>query len=306
MPTSLDDHKDRMFKDARAVDPSGNLRVIGIGRKVRPLKDLYHFLLTTSWPRFLTLILGVYLAANLLFATLYRLGGDCIHNAQPGSFVDAFFFSVQTLSTIGYGFMAPRTGYAHLIVTVETFLALLGVALLTGLMFAKFSRPTARVLFTENAVIARRDGRNCLMIRLANERTNQMLDATVKVILVTNGRTEEGEFVRRFHRLTLTRPDTPLFALTWTVVHVIDEESPLHGLDHAALEGDGAALIVVVTGIDDTLSQPISARRSYIPSEIIWGQRFADVLCGVRDGHIVADFRRFHDLVPDRPGTAPA
>ena len=258
--------------------------------------DLYHAVLTLNWPLFLGGVVLGYLGINLLFATLYLAGGDVIANAVPGSFWDAYMFSVQTLATIGYGAMAPKTPYADVLVAIEAFTGLFGVAVATSLMFTRFARPSSRVLFCRSAVVAYRDGVPSLLLRMANERGNPVVEAQVRVILVRNELTVEGERIRRFHDLALTRTFSPLFALSWTVVHPIDAASPLFGATSESLARDATELMVLVTGIDDTFQAQIHARFSYLAAEIAWDRRFCDVISVAPDGHRVIDYAAFHHL----------
>jgi len=238
-----------------------------------------------------------YLVANALFALAYLAGGDDLANARPHSFVDAFFFSVQTMATIGYGAIAPKTVYANVLVAIEAFVGVLGFALATGLFFAKFSRPTSRVLFSRVAVVAPRDGVPSLMLRMANERANQVVEAQVHVALALSETTAEGEKVRRFYDLALTRTHTPIFVLSWTVIHPITKTSPLYGATRDSLLECEGEVIVSVTGIDETFSQAIHARYSYLPDEIVWGARFVDIMSQLPDGRVGIDYGRFHDIV---------
>jgi len=263
--------------------------------------DLYHAVLTLSWPRFFASVVVGYLGVNLVFALLYLAGGDVIANARPGSFWDAYMFSVQTLATIGYGAMAPKTPYADVLVAIEAFTGLFGVAVATSLMFTRFARPSARILFSRVAVIAVRDAVPSLVFRIANERGNQVVEAQVRLILARNEVTAEGERVRRFHDLPLTRTFSPVFALSWTVVHAIDAASPLFGATPESLAREGAELMVLVTGLDDTFQAAIHGRFSYVASEIAWDQRFSDVISVASDGRRVIDYTRFHDLEPLPP-----
>jgi inward rectifier potassium channel len=272
-------------------------QVVQVGLRREWFTDLYHRTLTVSWPRFLGLALAVYLATNMLFATLYLLQPGAITKARPGSFIDAFFFSVETIATIGYGVMSPATVYANLLMTVESAVGLLFVALTTGLVFARFSRPTARVLFSRVAVVGPHNGKPTLSVRLANQRQNQLLAAQVSMTLVRDERTAEGELRRRFHDLKLTRDRSPVFALTFTVMHEIDADSPLRGGGADVLTELNAELIVTASGIDETLAQPVHARSSYLAHEIIWDHRFADVLGWTDDGRRAIDYSRFHDTV---------
>ena len=265
--------------------------------------DLYHTVLQLSWPRFLTGIVFGYVGINVVFALLYLLGGDNISNARPGSFWDAYMFSVQTLATIGYGAMAPKTAYADILVAVEAFTGLFGVAVGTSLMFARFARPSSRILFSEKAVVTYRDGAPSFMLRMANERGNQVVEAKVRVVVARNELTTEGEYVRRFHDLHLTRTFSPIFVLSWTVVHAIDARSPLYGATPESLARDSTEIIVLVTGIDDTFQATIHARFSYISSEILWDMRYSDIISSAPDGHRIIDFGVFHDVEPVAPET---
>ncbi len=265
------------------------------------LRDLYHFLLEASWPWLLAVLTGAYLAGNALFACAYLLGGDGIAGARPGSFADAFFFSVQTMATIGYGGMAPRSLYANVLVTVEALFGLLGVAMVTGIVFAKFARPTSRVLFSRVAVVAPRDGVPSLMFRMANERSNNIVEAQVHVVLVRNETTAEGEPVRRFHELPLLRARSPIFALSWTAVHSLTDGSPLLGATPPTLAAANAEVVVSLIGFDETFAQTVHARHVYYARDIVWHARFVDVLVVDLQGRRRVDYERFHELVRIEP-----
>jgi inward rectifier potassium channel len=279
--------------------PGSGREILSIGLRTAPLRDVYHSLLTTTWAQFFALVLVTYLGANLLFAAGYLAIGDGIEEARPGSFSDAFFFSVQTMATIGYGRMAPRGLAANLLVTLEALIGLLGLALVTGLVFAKFSRPTARVIFSRNVVITRFDGVPSLLVRLANERGNQIAEAQAHLVLLRTERTPEGEDVRRAHDLHLRRSHSAFFAFTWLVVHPITPDSPLHGETSESLRAKDVDLVASMTGLDETLSQSVHARHAWAPDQILWGHRFADVLVSLPDGRRAIDYRRFHAVEPD-------
>jgi inward rectifier potassium channel len=264
----------------------------------RPPRDLYHHLLIAPWPRLFGLLTALYLTANALFALAYLATPDSIANARPGSFVDAFFFSVQTMATIGYGQMVPRTLWANVLVTIEALFGLLGVAMVTGLMFAKFSRPTARVLFSRRAIVAPLDGTTSLMFRMANARGNTIVEAQVHVVLVRNEVTAEGQPMRRFHDLELARRQTALFALSWTAIHPITERSPLRGATPAMLDAVDAEIVVSLLGFDEHFSQTVHARHRYRASDIAWGARFVDILPTRERGALRLDYTHFHDVVP--------
>jgi inward rectifier potassium channel len=259
-------------------------------------RDVYHHLIAIPWSGFFALIAAAYVVFNLVFALLYRLQDGSIANA-PRGFVDAFFFSVQTMATIGYGEMRPATLYGNFLVSLEVLLGMVGFALATGVIFARFSRPTARVMFSKVAVVTLHDGRKTFMFRAANQRSNRILEAQVSLMLVRNEVTAEGYDIRRFHDLKVERGRTPLFTLSWTVMHVVDGASPLHAATRDTLAAEGVEIIVTLVGVDETLSQPIYARHVYHMSDIVFERRLADILTRDKDGATTVDYRRFHDTV---------
>lgn len=257
--------------------------------------DFYHGILTASWPGFVAWLAALFLIVNLSFAILYVADRGGISNARPGSFADAFFFSVQTLGTLGYGVMAPRTLYTNLLVTAESFAGILIIALFAGMIFARFSRPFARVVFSRNAVVADFDGLPMLMFRAANQRGNSILDATVAVSLAANHTTREGLKIRRFQELKLVRSSNPLFALSWTVMHPIERTSPLYGVGMAEMLEHDMEIVVMLSGMDETIADRIYTRYSYIPEEILWNRRFVDVVSVTPSGRRMVDLVHFHD-----------
>jgi inward rectifier potassium channel len=273
-------------------------RVVAIGLRNPWLRDFYHHLLTLPWRAFLLGLAVVYLGLNVLFALLYLIGDGAIANARPGAFSDAFFFSVETISTIGYGQMSPATLYGNIVMTVEAMFGLTLLAVSAGLVLARFTRPTARVIFSKVAVVTEYNGVPTLSLRLANERRNQILEAQVSVTLVRDERTAEGEWMRRFYDLQLGRQRSPIFAMTFTVMHAIDPASPLWNATASSLAAEAAEIVVTVTGLDETTSQAVHARTSYLAHEVLWGHRFADVLTQTKDGRLAVDYRRFHETEP--------
>jgi inward rectifier potassium channel len=258
--------------------------------------DLYHFLIDRSWSHLLGLVAAVYVTANAIFAGLYMLGGACVQGAS--GFLEHFFFSVQTLSTIGYGTMAPRTTYAHLLVTMQAFVGTLFLAVVTGLVFAKFARPTARVLWSKHAILIERDGVTQLMFRMANERANQIVEAQLRVALGRTEITTDGERLRRFYDLRLARDRNVVFVLSWTAVHSVTPDSPLHGLSRAQMKEQQLQLVCSLVGIDETFAQQVHARHVYTPDDFVWDQRFADILGVNPDGSRFVDYALFDHLVP--------
>lgn len=282
----------------RLVSRVGLLNIVRKGTSYSYWRDPYHLLLTIPWPGFLGLFAGLYLAVNTVFALFYLAGGNCIENAQPGSFWDAFFFSVQTMASIGYGAMYPRTFYANSMVTIEALTGLLGVAIVTGLGFSRFSLPTAKVLFSRVAVVAPFDGVPTLMFRTANQRHNLIVEAQIQVSLVRNEVNLEGKFMRREYDLKLVRNQTAIFALTWMVMHQIDEHSQLYGATAETLADAEAEIVVTLTGLDETVSQTIHARHSFVAREILWNMWFVDTLSTTPDGKRAIDYTHFHEVIP--------
>ncbi len=270
-----------------------------VGRPSAPQHDIYHFVLGQSWASFFALIFVFYVTLNLVFACAYLVVPGAISNVER--FEDAFYFSVQTLATIGYGAMAPASRYGHFVVVIEAFCGIFTTAMLTGLTFAKFARPTARVLFSKVAVIAPRDGVPHLMFRMANGRHNQVAEATLRVTLLVNERTKEGESMRRQIEIPVVRPSTTFFALTWTAMHRIDEASPFHGEALSRLKAQNAEILLSLSGLDETLGQTIHARYRYYANDIMQNARFADVFRLHEDGTRILDYTDFHEIVAIGP-----
>jgi inward rectifier potassium channel len=260
--------------------------------------DLYHVLLKLKWWSFLGLITATYTGINIIFACLYLLTNDGIANAQKNSFLDAFFFSIHTLSTVGYGSMYPQNLAAQIVAAVEIFLGVLLMAILAGIMFARFSRPTARVMFSQVAVICPYHGIPTLMFRAANRRENQIIEAQVKVSLLKSEISPEGQQMRRFYDLNLVRERTPVFALSWVIMHPIDNQSPLFGSSREELADLDAELWVSLTGLDETFSQTIHSRYAYNIEEIRWNHRLVDIFTIKDDGTRFLDLRKFHQTQP--------
>jgi inward rectifier potassium channel len=287
---------------AAAIRPENVRR---IGARASAFADLYHYLLTTSWPKFLSLVSGAYLCANVVFAALYSADPRALEGGTGRTFIDAFFFSVQTMATIGYGKLTPRTHFANSLVTVEALVGMLAMAMATGLMFAKFSRPTARVRFSSKCLVQRRDGVPTLVFRMVNERLNQIVEAQVHVVLLTDERTLEGERIRRLRDLTLVRDTTPAFALSWMVFHPITEQSPLYEMTREALIAKNAAVLVSFVGLDDTLNATVHVRQFYSFEDIAFGMRFLDMLKPDADQRVL-DLSRIDLIEPEPAAAAPS
>jgi inward rectifier potassium channel len=289
-------HPPRAVTRPAPMGGSGGIRLISDGD--RGWADLYHRLFTMSWPLFFAFVIGVWLFFNLVLAGIYFADPGGVSNARPGSYSDNFFFSIQTMATVGFGDMHPKDLFANIVATAEVLLGFGTIAITTALIFARFSRPTARVMFSDVTVIAPYDGVPTLMFRAANRRSNQILEAQINVAVLRDEITGEGKEMRRFHDLALSRGRTPIFSLSWTVMHPITESSPLYGATPESLAAQDARIIVTMTGIDETFSSTIHARHIYAPDRILWNRHFADILTDDADGVPMLDYRRFHDTEP--------
>jgi inward rectifier potassium channel len=281
-------------------EPGADYEIRIVGQRRTPLRDFYHALLRLPWWATITAISGAFLAANAVFALAYMLVGGVEH-AAPGSFRDAFFFSVQTMGTIGYGAMYPGSTAANVVVVVEAIVSLLLTAMSTGIVFAKLSRSTARCVFTRHAVISPVDGVPTLMFRLGNERGNQIVDAKIRVVLFRTERTDDGRTHYRLHDLNLVRGEALSLSRSWNVLHAIDDTSPLRGETPASMAVNEIELQVMMVGLDDITMQTVHAGHRYFAKDIRWGARLADVLSETPEGHLLLDLRRFHDVVPTAP-----
>lgn len=263
------------------------------------LQDLYFLFLTLSWPASLSLLGLGWLLTNAAFAVAYTLSGG-IEEVRPGSFVDAFHFSVQTFQTIGYGAMSPTGFWANLLVDLEAMTALVITALFTGLVFAKFGRASARVRFAKRVVISTINGVPTLMMRAGNARHNQIVDTSMKVVLFRTEQLDEGSTFYRMIDLPLVRDWSPALARSLLVMHTIDEHSPLYGMDAEAAAEQEIELMILLNGTDDTLMSEVHAMRRYSDEEICFGARFADVLRETDDGRLVLDVACFDEIEPAR------
>ena len=262
-------------------------------------RDPYHIAVGLSWPRFLVLMIGLDLALNAGFAALYWAVPGCIANARPGSFADAFFFSLETLATVGYGVMAPATLWGHAVASAEILAGMMFTALATGLTFVRFSRPRAKILYADRAVVSRHDGALTLMLRIANGRDSLLVDGAARLYALIAERTREGQYFRRIHELPLLRPRIPIFGLTWTLMHVLDAASPLAGMDREALRRREVRLFLVVTARDPTLAAEVHDIHDYGAEDVAFGMRYAEAVTVDALGRPVADLRLVGTLEPE-------
>ena len=269
----------------------GNYEAGKRGVRAIDLRDPYRIAVGLSWPRFILALVGAELVLNLLFALLYVARPGSIAGARPGSLGDAFFFSIETLATVGYGEMYPAALYGHVVSATEIVTGVAFVAVVTGLIFVRVSRPRPCFRFPEALVVTRYRGRPTLMARLASDRLNLLYDAQARLSVLVPEETEEGQVFRNIVELPLVRATIPVLALSWTLMHVIDEASPLAGMDTAAMEGLDLRFFLMIRAEDSTLATTVRDLRTYEAGQVRFGMRYADAL-SYNDGAPVLDLDR--------------
>ena len=282
----------------RLLDSRGRILIERRGVRGSSLaNDAYHFLRTATWTRILVLFAGVFVIANIAFGTILWVGRSNVVNSR--GWLDDVWFSVQTLATIGYGYLAPADHFANTIVAIESFFGMLYMALITGLFFARFSTPSARVLFSNVAIITSFEGQRVLQFRLANERATAIVEATIHVYLTRDEKLSNGETMRRVYDLPMLRSTSPVFALSFLAMHVIDDKSPLNGATHEQLVANATNVVVTFTGIDDQLASTVHSRYLYSAGDIRFDHKYADLFRIDPDtGHRYMDLTPFHDTAP--------
>ncbi len=294
----MTDRRERSSFPSRRSGHAAHLAIRDVvGSSAGFWSDLHHRAQIVSWPVFFVGAATVFLVFNLIFAFLYSLGTDPIANIPKDSPHALLYFSIETLATVGYGDMHPQTDWGHIVATIEIFTGMSMMAVMTGLVFTRFSRPQARFLFAANPVVTAFDGVSTLMVRIANARGNIIADATAKLWLVRDEKSLEGHSIRRFHQLELKRQENPVFALSWTLYHPIGPDSPLRDADAVTLAASAAALILTVDGLDESTTQHLMARYTWSHPDIRWNHRYVDVLSRDADGRMRLDYARFHEVV---------
>jgi len=269
---------------------------IGVDRY--DLSDPYHLALTVRWPTFVLSVLALYGSITTTFALLYLAQAGCVANARPGSFGDALFFSIETLATVGYGEMAPTTLYGHLVSSAEIICGMAFTAIMTGLIFVRFSKAKAKIVYAGVAVITRHNGRPTLMFRIGNAREGVLTQVHVQANALIGETTVEGRRFRRMQELTLARSSMPIFPLVLLLMHEIDEQSPFAGLDSDALAALDITIILSLEARDPELAATVYDIKSYSAADILLGMRFVDAV-SLQDGRTIADLRRISLVEPE-------
>ena len=260
--------------------------------------DFYHAILTAPWWLFFLGLSGFFMVITGIFALLYLADPTPLGHARHGNFWDVYLFAIETIASINYSGFVPQTTYANIIVSIEGFSGILTTALFTGVIFARFSRPFARIVFSRCAVVVPFDGVPTLMFRTANQRGNSIVDAEIRVTLARQQATREGIVMRRFEDLRPARNRSSLFALSWSILHRVDRHSPLYGITREMMIEQEMEIVVMLSGLDEVLADRVYARHSYSAHDIVWGHKFVDVLSRDERGRRVVDLTRFHDTLP--------
>jgi len=290
----------------RLLNQDGSFNVARSGLPFFRSLNLYQTLLKVSWPVFYLVAVSAYLAANVFFAFCYSLCGPealsgVVEASMTARMMDCFFFSVQTLGTIGYGHMSPLSPAANLLVTLESICGLLGLAVATGLVFARFARPHARILFSRHAVVAPYHGITAFEFRIANARTSQLIEVHATVVL-SRKEEEDGQSKRKFYQLTLERDQVMFLPLHWVVVHPVTEASPFFGISEEEFRKSDPEILILLTAFDETFSQTVHSRSSYKANEISWGSKFGDIFDNTSNDKVRIDLRKLDEIVPaDHP-----
>jgi inward rectifier potassium channel len=281
------------------INKQGRLNVHGNRQLRNPFSDLYHFFLSLSWPKFFIFVATIYFLTNLFFGILFFICGvDALgegHSAGLDRFGHCVFLSIEDMTAVDYSRVGHVGILPYILMTIQAFLGLLTLAVITGLFYARFSRATARIIFSNKAIVGNHNGKLCFFFRIANERLNQIAEAHMSLHLTKNEISLEGEHTRKFYDLKLERDHTPLFALSWTVRHFIDEKSPLFGMDEKKMHEAQMGILASLTGIDETFSQPIIARHSYSLEDIVYNKRFKDIIVW-HDKKVQIDLKGIHDV----------
>jgi inward rectifier potassium channel len=277
---------------------SGQIEFLKLNTETWEWRDAYQWMLALSWPQFSAFVGGVYVTLNCLFAFLFMLGGHCVAFMRPGSFRDAFFFSVQTLATVGYGHLYPLSLYGNILATIEIMSGLFLIAVMTGLIFVRFSRPIARIVFSRSVVIGPLNGKPTLMLRIGNLRHRQLVEAEFRILFNRDEPLVEGGDFRYFYNLKLQFDRLPTFPAALTLRHVIDEESPLYGMTRESFEAARVVLVASVVGIDPVIPASVQTQMDYTWRDIRFDERFVEIYTDHGDGRLTVDYGRLHDTEP--------
>jgi len=291
------DNTGTSFHSSRRRTIAGRQFIV-VGMRRRLWHDLYHLFMTVRWRVLFACYAGFFFLFNLLFAGIYALQADDLANLNPAGYWGRFFFSVETFATVGYGDMHPQTVFGHVVASIEGFIGLMSLALITGMVFSRFSRPNARFLFAQQVVVRPFHGRPTLMLRTANARQNIVMEASAQLRLLRDEVSPEGFSMRRIYDLPLLRSRHPAFLFGWTLMHVIESDGPLAGASTESLTAQNASLVLTISGTDETTGQILMARQAYPATALHWNHTFEDILFPGKDGIDTFDYTKFHAITP--------
>ena len=277
----------------------GSYSLLKVGVAKYDWTDPYGAAVGLTWPQFLALLFTIYLLVNLVFALLYFAVPGSVANARPGTFTDNFFFSFETLATVGYGEMYPTGYYGHIVASAEIMCGITFAAILTGLTFVRFSKPRPKYVFADHPVVCMHNGKPTFMLRIGNGSSQVLADAHARISVLLAEQSTEGTRFRRAHELLLVRSTLPVFPLSWTLMHEIDSVSPLFGLDAESLIQAGARFFLSFEARDPTLSSVIHDLRDYGAEEVLFGMRYVDIISDDENGRPAADIHRMSEIAPD-------
>lgn len=278
----------------------GKLEIHKVNSDSWDWRDLYHRVLGLRWSMFILLLLGLYIVLNLLFAAAYWIRPGCVAGMQSNSFTEAFFFSIETMATVGYGHMYPQTTFGHIIASFEIMVAMFCTAVMTGVIFVRFSRPTAKVIFSKMAVIAPFNGKPTLMVRVANGRHQTMVETQFRIMMHREQMTLDHGSFRTFHTLKLTFDHLTLFPAALTLMHVIDESSPLYGITREEIVASDMRLVASISGVDTVIPAAMQSHHGYDSEDIRFGERFVDIYSEDSTGKVTVDYGRLHETEPSK------
>ncbi|MFK8044095.1 MAG: ion channel [Crocinitomicaceae bacterium] len=288
--TGFGDESSQNFKRIINADGTYNIKKIGATAN---WKDTYKYLVEISWTKFLLLLFSSYVFLNVIFSILYLLIGysniSGINDQNGSVFMQVFFFSVQTFTTVGYGVMAPTGFWTQMMASVEAFTGFLSFSLMTGLLYGRFSRPVAKIIFSANAIIAPYGNKRSLQVKIANERDNVLMEVKAKIILVFDKTEADGSLKKQYFKLPLEISEVSLLPLSWTLVHAIDEDSPFYEKNEDEIAKLHSEILVIVSGYDEVFSQEINARKSYYHTELAWNRKFKKIFAPDKEGNLVID-----------------
>lgn len=289
-------------KVRRIINADGSYNVVKKGSS-RGIRDIFKYLVEISWSKFFLILFSGYIFLNILFTCVYLIFGfENIAGIDPNEgpvFFQAFFFSIQTFTTVGYGTLAPLGIPTQSVAAVEAFVGFLSFSLATGLLYGRFSRPRSKLKFADHFVYSKYEDGYSFKFKMTNLRDVVLQEVEAKIIVMFNKKGEDGQFTRAYYLLPLTLPTIEIMALTWTIVHKIDEESPFWQKTPEEIREQQPEFLVLVNGFDEIYAERTRARKSYIAEDIIWNKNFATIFSSRDDGKVEMDVNDLNQVIDE-------